>query len=233
MAGLTIGVGLIYERDTEASFNQDFVRVLGLWCGVLTLGKEATVRVASKVAIAQFKRVPAVIFQRINQRVGVTIVTKYGTKRGGVAAGRLCSLWRRSLCRRRFQLGDNEGVQESCDQVLQDGRCSSIRCISDGLTLLQADPPPASRASQSLDLPCQQFTISRMAPTCILCDLQRGFRRRASWALSKCLGTYLLFTNTVSTAQENPSSTRRKGTNRKRMGPSTSLTPGENEPRYT
>jgi len=55
MAGLTIGVGLIYERDTEASFNQDFVRVLGLWCGVLTLGKEATVRIASKVAIAQFK----------------------------------------------------------------------------------------------------------------------------------------------------------------------------------
>lgn len=89
MAGITIGVGKIYGRDTESSFNQDFVRVLGLWCGVLTLGKEASVRVASKVAIAQFKRVPSEIFKRINRKVGTTIVTKYGAKRGGIAVGRL------------------------------------------------------------------------------------------------------------------------------------------------
>lgn len=89
MAGLTIGVGQIYERDTSASFNQDFVRVLGVWCGVLSLGKEATVRVASKVAIAQFKKVPAEIFKQINRKVGTTIITKYGTKRGGIAVGRL------------------------------------------------------------------------------------------------------------------------------------------------
>lgn len=89
MAGITIGIGQIYERDTKASFNQDFVRVLGVWCGVLSLGKEATVRVASKVAIAQFKKVPAEIFKRINRKVGTTIVTKYGTKRGGIAVGRL------------------------------------------------------------------------------------------------------------------------------------------------
>lgn len=54
MAGVAVGVGRIYGHDTDASFNQDFVRVLGLWCGVLTLGKEATVRVSTKVAIAQF-----------------------------------------------------------------------------------------------------------------------------------------------------------------------------------
>lgn len=89
MAGITIGVGQIYERDTDASFNQDFVRVLGLWCGVLSLGKEATVRVTTKIAIAQFKRVPAEIFKRINQKVGTTIVTKYGAKRGGIVVGRL------------------------------------------------------------------------------------------------------------------------------------------------
>ncbi|MEN3111149.1 hypothetical protein ACFONG_04735 [Uliginosibacterium paludis] len=89
MAGLTIGVGQIFERDTRASFNQDFIRVLGLWCGVLTLGKEATVRMASKIAIARFNRVPAEVFKRINIRVGTTIVTKYGTRRGGIAVGRL------------------------------------------------------------------------------------------------------------------------------------------------
>ncbi len=89
MAGMAIGVGYIYDRDVDASFHQDFVRVLGMWCGVLSIGKEATVRVASKVAIAQFKRVPAEVFKRINMKVGTTIVTKYGTKRGGISIGRL------------------------------------------------------------------------------------------------------------------------------------------------
>lgn len=89
IAGMVIGVGQIHERDVEASFNQDLVRVLGLWCGVLSLSKEATIRIAKKVAIAQFNKVPAKVFQRINQKVATTIVTKYGTKRGGVALGRL------------------------------------------------------------------------------------------------------------------------------------------------
>lgn len=89
MAGITIGVGIIYDRDTEASFNQDFVRVLGLWCGVLSLGKETTVRITQKVAISQFNKIPGKVFQTINRKVGTTIITKYGTKRGGVAIGRL------------------------------------------------------------------------------------------------------------------------------------------------
>lgn len=89
MAGLTIGVGQVYGRDTGAAFNEELVRVLGVWCGVLSLGREATVRITSKVAIAQFKRVPAEVFKRINRRVGATLVTKYGTKRGGIAVGKL------------------------------------------------------------------------------------------------------------------------------------------------
>lgn len=113
MAGLSIGVGLIYERDIEASFNQDFVRVLGLWCGVLTLGKEATVRIASKAAIAQFKKVPAVVFKRINQKVGVTIVTKYGTKRGGVAVGRLVPFGVGALVGGCFNLATMKGFKRA------------------------------------------------------------------------------------------------------------------------
>jgi hypothetical protein len=46
--------------------------------------------VAAKVATAQFnRRVSGEALRRINQRVGTTIVTKYGTKRGGIALGRL------------------------------------------------------------------------------------------------------------------------------------------------
>ncbi|HHT9115707.1 MAG: hypothetical protein HY607_03765 [Planctomycetes bacterium] len=89
MAGMVIGIGHIYERDMSAPFNQEFVRVLGLWCGVLSLSKETAVRISSKIAIAQFKRVPAEIFKKINRRVATTIVTKYGTKRGGIAVGKL------------------------------------------------------------------------------------------------------------------------------------------------
>ena len=125
MAGLTIGVGVIYEREIEASFHQDFVRVLGIWCGVLTLGKEATLRVVSKVAIAQFKKVPAVVFKKINQKVGTTIVTKYGTKRCRSTR----SIWRRRNSRGWLQSSDNEGIQESCHQLLQDRRFGSIRIV--------------------------------------------------------------------------------------------------------
>lgn len=113
MAGMTIGVGQIYERDTEASFNQDFVRVLGLWCGVLSLGKEATVRVASKVAIAQFKKVPAEIFKRINQKVGTTIVTKYGTKRGGIALGRVIPFGVGAVIGGGFNLATMKGFKKA------------------------------------------------------------------------------------------------------------------------
>lgn len=113
MAGMTIGVGHVYERDVDASFNQDFVRVLGVWCGVLSLGKEASVRVASKVAIAQFKKVPAEIFKRINQKVGTTIVTKYGTKRGGVAVGRLIPFGVGALVGGGFNLATMKGFKKA------------------------------------------------------------------------------------------------------------------------
>ena len=91
-AGLTMGIARIYGRDLDAPFNQDFVRVLGLWCGALTLSKEGLKVVGTKVAVAQFKKLPAEVFKRINRRVGTTIRSKYGTKRGGVAVGRLVPL---------------------------------------------------------------------------------------------------------------------------------------------
>lgn len=89
MGSMTVGIGMIYDRDMENNFNQDFVKVLGIWCGALHVLKEGATRIGIKVAVAQFKRVPGKIFQKINQRVGTTILTKYGTKRGGVAVGKL------------------------------------------------------------------------------------------------------------------------------------------------
>ncbi len=89
MGSMTVGIGMIYDRDVESNFNQEFVKVLGLWCGALKSAEEATKRVGTKIAIAQFKKVPSEIFKKINKKVGTTIVTKYGTKRGGIAIGKL------------------------------------------------------------------------------------------------------------------------------------------------
>ena len=89
MGSMVYGIGYIYGRDMSTNFNQDFVKVLGLWRGVIKTAEKATKRVATKVAIAQFNRIPGKIFKRINNKVGRTIVTKYGTKRGGIALGKL------------------------------------------------------------------------------------------------------------------------------------------------
>ncbi|MBK8395010.1 MAG: hypothetical protein IPL26_07155 [Leptospiraceae bacterium] len=89
MGSICLGVGLIFERDIENNFNREFIAVLGKWCGVIDLAKNSTGYVATKIANAQFKKLPADLLIKINQRVGTTILTKYGTKRGGIAVGKL------------------------------------------------------------------------------------------------------------------------------------------------
>lgn len=90
MAANCYGIGIIYEKDIEAEFNQEFVRILGVWCGVIQFAKVGTTKIATKVAAVQFnKNVSGKVLQKINQRVSTTILTKYGTKRGGIALGRL------------------------------------------------------------------------------------------------------------------------------------------------
>jgi len=90
MASICYGIALIYDKDIENEFNQEFVKVLGIWCGVIKTAKEATKRVVTKVAVVQFnKNVSSKVISKINQKVGTTILTKYGTKRGGIALGKL------------------------------------------------------------------------------------------------------------------------------------------------
>ena len=90
MGTMCYGVGIINGKDMSKEFNQDFIRILGIWSGVIMAAKEATKRIGTKVAVAQFNRhVSGKVLQKINQRVGTTIVTKYGAKRGGIALGKL------------------------------------------------------------------------------------------------------------------------------------------------
>jgi hypothetical protein len=90
MASNCYGIALIYDKDINAEFNQEFVRVLGVWCGVIQSAKVVSTKIATKVAVVQFnKNVSGKVLQKINQRVGTTILTKYGAKRGGIAIGKL------------------------------------------------------------------------------------------------------------------------------------------------
>lgn len=90
MASTCYGVAIINEKDIRSNFNQEFVRILGLWCGAIEASKLATEKIATKVAVTTFnKKISGKTLTKINQRVGTTIFTKYGTKRGGIALGKL------------------------------------------------------------------------------------------------------------------------------------------------
>lgn len=90
MAAGCYGIGLIYEKDIRSEFNQEFVKILGIWCGVIKAAKDCTVKVATKATVSIINRnVSGKVLNKINQKVGFTLFTKYGTKRGGIALGKL------------------------------------------------------------------------------------------------------------------------------------------------
>ncbi|TEU14785.1 MAG: hypothetical protein E3J21_14875 [Anaerolineales bacterium] len=77
----------------EPERQDELIIVWGIETGVIVPAKEAIKRVGTKVAIKQFnKRVSGNLLKRINQKLGTTVVTKWGTKRGGIALGRLIPL---------------------------------------------------------------------------------------------------------------------------------------------
>ena len=89
-AYLTFALGCCYGIKGREILIQDTLICMGLWSKSLVLTKQGFIRISSKVTEAQFrKKFPAKIFQAINKKVGKTILTKYGTKRGGIAVGRL------------------------------------------------------------------------------------------------------------------------------------------------
>lgn len=89
MGDIVMGTGHIFGHDIEAPFNEEFVRVLGLWCGAVSLGKEAALRIGTRVAMSQVKRLPAEVLKALPQRVGRNLLARVGVGRASVAVGRL------------------------------------------------------------------------------------------------------------------------------------------------
>lgn len=89
-AYLVFAIGHSLGIKGRETLIQDTLICMGLWANALQVTKTGIIKLGSKVLDAQFKKkFPAEILKAINRKVGTTIITKYGTKRGGVAVGRL------------------------------------------------------------------------------------------------------------------------------------------------
>jgi len=87
---IVFALGECYGIKGRETLLQDSLICMGLWTNSIILTRTGAVKLGTKVVEANFKkRFPAKIFQAINKRVGRTILTKYGTKRGGAAIGKL------------------------------------------------------------------------------------------------------------------------------------------------
>jgi hypothetical protein len=91
VAGLQLFVAGLYGHDLHAPERIDeLVIVAGLQSGAILPARDAGKRVGTKIALAQFDRhVSGAMLRKINTMLGATVVTKYGTKRGGIALGRM------------------------------------------------------------------------------------------------------------------------------------------------
>ena len=89
MASVCYATGLIYGKDIEKDFEDEFTVVLGIWAGVVTVGKTSAAK-GDKLSINHFdKHIADRIRNRMNQKIGRKLLAKYGSKRGGAALGRL------------------------------------------------------------------------------------------------------------------------------------------------
>lgn len=91
VARLQLLVAGLYGHDVYAPERMDeLLIVAGLQSGAVLPAREAGKRVGTKIAASQFNRhVSGATLRKINTKLGTTVLTKYGTKRGGVALGRM------------------------------------------------------------------------------------------------------------------------------------------------
>jgi hypothetical protein len=94
LTAMQLTVAGLYGHDVRHPDRRDEVLIVwGLQSGAIVPATEATKRIGTKIAIKQFNQhVSGAVFRRINQKVGTTVVTKWGAKRGGIAVGRLIPL---------------------------------------------------------------------------------------------------------------------------------------------
>lgn len=87
---LTYAIAECYGMKGREVLIQDTLICMGLWTNAITITKGGLIKLGTKAIEENFKkRFSAEILKAINKKVGTTILTKYGAKRGGVALGKL------------------------------------------------------------------------------------------------------------------------------------------------
>ncbi len=91
VTSMQLTIAGIYGHDVfHEDRREELLIIAGLQAGAVVPAREAGKRVGTKVAVGQFnKRVSGAALRKLNQKLGATVFTKYGTRRGGVALGRM------------------------------------------------------------------------------------------------------------------------------------------------
>jgi len=91
LATMQLTVAGLHGHNLYAPERKDELLIVwGLETGAIVPMTEVGKRLGTKIAVKQFnEKVGGQVFKRINQKVGTTVVTKWGMERGGVAVGRL------------------------------------------------------------------------------------------------------------------------------------------------
>lgn len=85
--------GILGHNISEPGRKEELIIVWGIETGAIVPAKEAVKRVGTKIATKQFdSRLSGEVLKKINQKLGTTVFTKWGTKRGGIALGKLIPL---------------------------------------------------------------------------------------------------------------------------------------------
>ena len=89
MANVCYGVAYIHGKDIEGTFDYEFSTVLGLWAGVITEEEIHKVRAAEVTPDYFDKHMADRMKNRVNQKIGRTLLAKYGPKYAGTSMGKL------------------------------------------------------------------------------------------------------------------------------------------------
>jgi hypothetical protein len=91
LTSMQLTVAALHGHEIHHPDRRDeLVVIWGLETGAIVPAAEAVESIGTKIAIKQFnQRVSGEVFMRINRKLGTTVLTKWGTKRGGIAVGRL------------------------------------------------------------------------------------------------------------------------------------------------
>jgi hypothetical protein len=94
MVHLHYEVAAAFDQDLhDEDIRADILLAFGMTTGAVFPARESAKRLGAKVAVTQFRaHVAGRWFQLLNRRLGVTVLTKFGTQRGGIAVGRLIPL---------------------------------------------------------------------------------------------------------------------------------------------